>query len=281
MLNILSCTCWTSVCLLGKMSILTFTYFFSFFLNFTLFYFTILYWFCHTSTWIRHRCTWVPNPEPHSHLPPYTISLGHPSAPAPSILYPASNLAWLSSIGISHHSLLPHFPSVRLSTVNSSPRLGIPHKPWTPAPSHCAFEGTCFPVQGMYDCGKDCLILIPCRLPQISCFTLSLKCFSSDSDNCPIVEIGPLLQFPTAKGRSNPTNTPVLHPSSFILPSCAWVYMFFSADEVLLSTLSWSSACTSVSEGIFLMYPWREMYFTSTYSSIIFFSPQIMSRSLS
>ena len=25
--------------------------------NFTLFYFTILYWFCHTSTWIHHRCT--------------------------------------------------------------------------------------------------------------------------------------------------------------------------------------------------------------------------------
>ena len=34
------------------------------FLNFTLFYFTILYWHCHTSTWIHHRCTWVPNPEP-------------------------------------------------------------------------------------------------------------------------------------------------------------------------------------------------------------------------
>ena len=25
-----------------------------------LFYFTILYWFCHTLTWIRHRCTCVP-----------------------------------------------------------------------------------------------------------------------------------------------------------------------------------------------------------------------------
>ena len=46
----------------------------------------------------------------------------------------------------------------------------------------------------MYGCSKDCLILIPFRLPQISCFTLSLKCFSSDSDNCPDVGIGPLLQ---------------------------------------------------------------------------------------
>ena len=66
---------------------------FSFF-YFTLFYFTILYWFCHTSTWICHGCTCVPNPETPSHLPPHTISLGHPSAPAPSILYPASNLDW-------------------------------------------------------------------------------------------------------------------------------------------------------------------------------------------
>ena len=57
-------------------------------------YFTILYWFCHTSTWIHHGCTQVPNPEPPSHLPPYTISLGHPRAPAPSILYPISNLDW-------------------------------------------------------------------------------------------------------------------------------------------------------------------------------------------
>ena len=58
------------------------------------FYFTILYWFCHTSTCIHHGCTCVPNPEPSSHLPPHTIPLGHPSAPAPSFLYPASNLNW-------------------------------------------------------------------------------------------------------------------------------------------------------------------------------------------
>ena len=58
-------------------------------------YFTILYWFCHTSTWIHHHgCTRVPHPEPLSHIPPRTILLGHPSAPAPSILYPASNLDW-------------------------------------------------------------------------------------------------------------------------------------------------------------------------------------------
>ena len=70
---------------------ISFFFFFLIFI-FSLFYFTILYLFCHILTWIRHGCTWVPNPEPPSHRPPHTISLGHPSAPAPSILYPASNL---------------------------------------------------------------------------------------------------------------------------------------------------------------------------------------------
>ena len=62
---------------------------FYFFNLYIYFYFTILYWFCHTSTCIRHGCTHVPHPEPPSHLPAHTISLGHPSAPAPSFLYPA------------------------------------------------------------------------------------------------------------------------------------------------------------------------------------------------
>jgi len=53
----------------------------------------------------------------------------------------------------------------------------------------------------MYGCSKDCLILIPFRLMQISCFTLNLNYFSSDSDSCPTVGIGPLLQFPTCCGQ--------------------------------------------------------------------------------
>ena len=61
---------------------------------FTLFYFAILYWFCHTLTWIHHRCTCIPKHEPPSHLPPHNISLGHPRVPAPSILYPASDIDW-------------------------------------------------------------------------------------------------------------------------------------------------------------------------------------------
>ena len=78
---------------------------------------------------------------------------------------------------------------------------------------------------------------------------------------------------PPAKVRSHPTNTPVFPLSSFILLSFAWFYVFSSSGHVLLSALSWCSACTSVSEGVFLMYPWREKYSMSTYSSAILFSP--------
>ena len=96
---------WFNVCIYSKMItkmsfvnlpqvVIAFSFFF--FFNFTLFYFIILYWFCHTSTWIHHGCTWVPNPEPLSHLLPHTISLGHSRAPAPNILYPASNLDVIS-----------------------------------------------------------------------------------------------------------------------------------------------------------------------------------------
>ena len=68
--------------------------FFLLFFYFILFNFTIFYQFCHISKWSCHRYTCVPHPEPSSLLPPHTIPLGRPSAPAPSIQYRASNLVW-------------------------------------------------------------------------------------------------------------------------------------------------------------------------------------------
>ena len=44
---------------------------FVFFYFLFLLYFTILYWFCHTLTWIHHGCICVPKHEPPSHLPPH------------------------------------------------------------------------------------------------------------------------------------------------------------------------------------------------------------------
>ena len=99
--------------------------FFNFFFLFTLFYFSILYWFCHTLTWIHHGCIQAPNPESPSHFPPHIISLDHPHAPAPSILYPVSNMDWhfvsymivymfqCHSPKSSHPLPLPQSPKVR------------------------------------------------------------------------------------------------------------------------------------------------------------------------
>ena len=77
---------------------------------------------------------------------------------------------------------------------------------------------------------------------------------------------------PPIQGKYSLTNTPVSPPSPFILPSFVWFHIFFSTGQVLLSSLSWGSVCTSVSEGVFLMYLWKEMYSTSSYSSAILFS---------
>ena len=63
--------------------IFLFVFFFSFiFISWRLI--TLQYYsgFCHTLTWISHGFTCVPHPDPHSHLLPHPIPLGHPSAPA-------------------------------------------------------------------------------------------------------------------------------------------------------------------------------------------------------
>ena len=85
---------------------------------FTWFYFTILYWFCHTLTWIHQGCTWVHSPEPPCHLPPHIISLDYPHAPAPSILYPALNIDWRFVSYIIYtcfSAILPNHPILSLS----------------------------------------------------------------------------------------------------------------------------------------------------------------------
>ena len=80
--------------------------------------------FCHTLTWISHGYTCVPHLETPSHLPPYPIPQGHPSAPALSTLSHTLNLDWQSisymiiyifqcySLRSSHPCLLPQNPKV-------------------------------------------------------------------------------------------------------------------------------------------------------------------------
>ena len=64
-----------------------------FFKIITIIFFTLQY--CIGFATHQHESTTgVPTPEPPSRLPPHTIPPGHPSAPAPSNLHPASNLDW-------------------------------------------------------------------------------------------------------------------------------------------------------------------------------------------
>ena len=195
-----------------------------------------------------------------------------------------THYAWLSSIallpwlsGFSPQAFPPTvsfltFPRSISPQSTSALILGLLHIPElqlpaaAPSSRSASLSGLCMAAT------KDCLILIPFRLPQISCFTLSLKCFSSDSELARCGAQTPASVPPPAQGRSSLTNTPVFPPCCFVLPSFVRVYIFFSTGPVLLSALSCCSACTSVSVGVFLMYPWREMYSMSTYSSAILFS---------
>ena len=103
-----------------------------FFYFILVFNFTILYWFCHISTWIHHRNTRVPHPEPSSLLPPHTIPLGRHSAPAPSIQYRASNLDWRLVSYMILYMLQCHSPK-------SSHPLPLPQSPKNCSIPQCLF----------------------------------------------------------------------------------------------------------------------------------------------
>ena len=66
--------------------------------------------------------TCVPKHEPPSHLPPHNISLGHPHAPAPSVLYPASDIDWRFNSYMTVYMLQCHSPK-------SSHPLPLPQSP--------------------------------------------------------------------------------------------------------------------------------------------------------
>ena len=104
-----------------------------FFIIIILFFnFTILYWLCHISTWIHHRYTRVSHPEPSSLLPPRTIPLGRPSAPATKTQYCASNLDWRLVSYMILYILQCHSPK-------SSHPLPLPQSPKDCSIHHCLF----------------------------------------------------------------------------------------------------------------------------------------------
>ena len=93
---------------------------FYFFIDFFIFYFFLLYNIGLVLPYINMNPPWVYTCSPSwspSHLPPHTIPLGHPSAPAPSILYHASNLDWrlVSHILYMFQCHSPNHPTLALS----------------------------------------------------------------------------------------------------------------------------------------------------------------------
>ena len=92
--------------------------FFLFFSFILIFNFTILYWFCHISTWIHHWYTCVPHPELSSLLPPVpSLWVVPPHQPQ------ASSIVHWTQTGDSFHiwyytcfnAILPNHPTLSLS----------------------------------------------------------------------------------------------------------------------------------------------------------------------
>ena len=93
----------------------------------------------------------------------------------------------------------------------------------------------------------------------------------------PLWGLDPCVSSPSHQGRAAPVLQTLLF--SPLVPSSYQVFhgSIYSFPLVRYSCLL-STACSSLSEGVFLMYPWREMYFMSTYSFAILFSlPHLLS----
>ena len=112
----------------------------------------------------------------------YHLASMVPGFPPPSFLTTISSLTSPRSVSPHEVNSSPHLGITPQSLNSSSQPLGLPG-------DLCLYLGYVWLWQGLSDCHSF-------RLPQVSCFTLSLKCFSSDSDNCPAVGMGPLPQFP-------------------------------------------------------------------------------------
>ena len=107
----------------------------------------------------------------------------------------ASMAAWFSSTVTPPPQSPPSHPLLYLFSVNSSPCSGISPQSLNSSSQPLHLPGDLCPCLRYVWLQQGLLILIPFRLPQINCFTLSLKCFSSDPDNCPNVVTVYLLQF--------------------------------------------------------------------------------------
>ena len=141
--------------------------------------------------------------------------------------------AWLSSTGISHQDLLPHIPST-LSLCSQQqplpwdcstiPKLQLPAT--APSRGSTSLSGVCMGAARTVWFS----VHLGCRRSVVSLSALNVSPLTQII--APVWGSDPCFCSPLTKGRSSPTNTPVFPPSSFILPSFAWFYIFFSTGQV-------------------------------------------------
>ena len=94
--------------------------------------------------------------------------------------------------------------------------------PWDPS----TVSRLRIPVWGMYGCGKDCLILIPFRLPRSAVSLSALNVSPLTQTIARMWGSDPCFSSPT---QVHGTNTPAFPSSSFILPSFVWFHILFSS----------------------------------------------------
>ena len=93
-----------------------------------------------------------------------------------------------------------------------------------------------------------CVILIPFRLSQISCFTLQqpqvFLLLPKQLSQCG--DLTPWFSSPSPQVQMQFCSLSSFSPIYFILPNFVWYYVFFSCGQVLVPIFSWCSARSSV-----------------------------------
>ena len=186
---------------------------------------------------------------------------------------PAFLASWLSSTDVSHHSLPPHIPSICLRSqqqpslwdCSTIPKLQLPAT--VPSQGPASLSAVCMAAARTvwFSFHLGC---------HRSAGSLSALNVSSLTQTIALLwGLDPLPQIPTQL-----TAGPVLVTLLFspLVPSSYWVlhgsiYSFPLGRYSCLLSDGVLHALLTVSDSVFLMYLWREMYSMSTYSSAILF----------
>ena len=165
----------------------------------------------------------------------------------------------------------PSLTSPRASPRSQSrPRPGIrlQSDPHGPAPSHCAFQGSCGPVRGTQSISRDCPRGSQSFQPQP--VTDELWCSPRVSDASSLsgrvslmgdrtpasVPLAP----PAVSGAGLALLSSLLLPPFFTLPGFAWICTFLSGGRGRLPALRWCWVRSSAPAGVFLRHPQGELH---------------------